>query len=1855
MDAYLLAGQEWTRKYGQTHNLDGTPKPPKPVAPAAEAPKPAAPAPVAPAPAAPAPKPAVAEAPKPTGNVFELGVADLTERIRFIKGELGRRQAEVRAAAEEGRVDPEGQGRVDRLNKSLAEAESALERLKDRNAPRSELPPPAKEPTTAEVLAQKKAEFDKLTRQLEAAHRSQRSMKGGDEQIALLEAEHEVASTAYEEALAAHEQAQRNGGNPPPAAPAPKPVAPKPVTPVAPAPVAPTAAAPAPAPKPVAPAAKPKAEPSGITQAREQLAKLEASGQADSNQAKARRKYIRKWEKDNGLPYSVELEAPKPPKATKPVATEEPVAVETAPASEPARRSITKPDGTVVQEPTGEGRPKSWGRPTHAIVTADGAQVNWVRGTTKDLAKEFGNYEGKSVIHDLATGETIEVGKAKAVDPTTAAEEAPYDPASSKPDPRENPADVAERERNWQQENPAATTEPTAKEVEIQTTKNIIGGLEKQIEAREKAGKGNTTQAKKQRKALEAARKKLAELEGKTEEPVAEKTDAEDEGDGPNPNRTRVYDRSTPLEPTPHFTPAGHNYLRRIIQRFRQDGVSAAEKEQLRTQFKTLINEEPSHLGHADYHEAAKILGIKMPGRPKGNPNQSFNSVRTREDGPSEYIHSPFPEADNFVRDPQFRKEATKQRTEKEDMNPAWSVLPAPNKASKPVSHKEWIGRSEAEPAPVAEAPATEAPKAPEQPKTADSNAVPESPDATVEAVQRIAGVKLSKGAREELGIRSEEGLQPDFIDEGDIQSLKDHLKDVNERLDSTIEASRSDPYEGPKARKEAREAKKAVEAAIAKLEAEEAQAPKSEHQVEAPKATEPATTAETPKGDTAKAEAQVETINEKLAELERTKKGESPEADALRAQRDKLQATIDAQKPDSPDVRSAAEKWADETIAEGKKRLNTGLDPELLAAYAVKGAIKFGRTLKDFKEFSREMINEFGNGIRPHLKAIFDKAQEPGLAKEYADQQQARNAAGRPEPDLAAESEKMAQLRAEERENNRELAEGRKPVLSAGGRTWRSVVDSPVVAFFKHIGMRMRTIADNNPQSETAQKIVNDFSLIPGTKETRRDYNTAHSNERTKFLNKFSIALGPVLKDMRRMSEAELVKFNDLFIQALEGRIKVGGETGEAVKRVQEVMNELYEYGKEAGLEMGKVTDYFPRMINAEMVMADRAGFEEAAARAYERQWERQQKEALETKSVDPETKKPIVTRQDELGFAGESTKRPNFKKMARDWATAIELNQEGFDFERGIFDEGNAATKENFQKNREFTKEEAAEFEAFREKDFETVLTNHIGAMARRAEVARRLGADGMKWTEIASKLAEEAVSAEDIAQLKNDLQSNLGIGETLLSEKGQNTQNAYNLVSTTAFLKLTGLLNVAEPGSIGIRERDPVQGAKAMISNLFRLRNVLTRMSPGEAKAVKTEIERIYGKGHDLFSALAIELGINNVDHGLGSLSSGFHLDSGTDAGGKLRSVNDNVYRLYGIHATEVAKRETSIKHGMQFIDKSIQFFEGNSNLQRIFRAMGKDVDAQTLAKDRIMELGIKEADVPAFIDFAKTLRGMDSNQQLKAIMADSPIASKYREALQIFNKQSSVQATRASRQDIANKHPIGKGLFQFATYTNEWASQHGRYILETAKKVRNSDGRYNASERLLAFGVAPAFAMATAGMYGIRHIINKLTGFQFEESEAFGVKIPAWVKSMADATVYTGILGPAELAYKWAVRDQPPGGVLSSWINSSTKAFAKVKENPDSNAAQKNVAKVGYRGGVVPVTNSGLAIASGAADAIPNPIARGAVKLTAAGLAQYVANNQTEEKVATAIAGEDKKGPKNPPKPTPPRPPSPPTPR
>jgi hypothetical protein len=85
---------------------------------------------------------------------------------------------------------------------------------------------------------------------------------------------------------------------------------------------------------------------------------------------------------------------------------------------------------------------------------------------------------------------------------------------------------------------------------------------------------------------------------------------------------------------------------------------------------------------------------------------------------------------------------------------------------------------------------------------------------------------------------------------------------------------------------------------------------------------------------------------------------------------------------------KSDLETWADNTIKESKKRLNVGLDPEVLTAYAVKGAIKIARGVRDFGEWSKQMLADFGEGIRPHLKDLWNQAKQIHSEREkYAPQ----------------------------------------------------------------------------------------------------------------------------------------------------------------------------------------------------------------------------------------------------------------------------------------------------------------------------------------------------------------------------------------------------------------------------------------------------------------------------------------------------------------------------------------------------------------------------------------------------------------------------------------------------------------------------------------------------------------------------------------------------------------------------------------------------------------------------------------------------------------------------------------------------
>lgn len=100
------------------------------------------------------------------------------------------------------------------------------------------------------------------------------------------------------------------------------------------------------------------------------------------------------------------------------------------------------------------------------------------------------------------------------------------------------------------------------------------------------------------------------------------------------------------------------------------------------------------------------------------------------------------------------------------------------------------------------------------------------------------------------------------------------------------------------------------------------------------------------------------------------------------------------------------SEAWADKTIAASRAKLFTGIDPELLAAYTVKGAALIERGIRNFAEWSKQMIDQHGDGIRPYLSELYANAHRALSAIEQDAPAKTRKFAARAaiSPDVPAE-----------------------------------------------------------------------------------------------------------------------------------------------------------------------------------------------------------------------------------------------------------------------------------------------------------------------------------------------------------------------------------------------------------------------------------------------------------------------------------------------------------------------------------------------------------------------------------------------------------------------------------------------------------------------------------------------------------------------------------------------------------------------------------------------------------------------------------------------------------------------------------
>ena len=103
------------------------------------------------------------------------------------------------------------------------------------------------------------------------------------------------------------------------------------------------------------------------------------------------------------------------------------------------------------------------------------------------------------------------------------------------------------------------------------------------------------------------------------------------------------------------------------------------------------------------------------------------------------------------------------------------------------------------------------------------------------------------------------------------------------------------------------------------------------------------------------------------------TYRGE-PSAEALPSANKPSSTKIEVTKSQkSPGIISgtSAESWADNLLKGG----GTHAGPDVLAAYAVKGAAVIELGVRNFAEWSKEMVKQFGEDVKPHLRDLYNQS----------------------------------------------------------------------------------------------------------------------------------------------------------------------------------------------------------------------------------------------------------------------------------------------------------------------------------------------------------------------------------------------------------------------------------------------------------------------------------------------------------------------------------------------------------------------------------------------------------------------------------------------------------------------------------------------------------------------------------------------------------------------------------------------------------------------------------------------------------------------------------------------------------------
>lgn len=891
----------------------------------------------------------------------------------------------------------------------------------------------------------------------------------------------------------------------------------------------------------------------------------------------------------------------------------------------------------------------------------------------------------------------------------------------------------------------------------------------------------------------------------------------------------------------------------------------------------------------------------------------------------------------------------------------------------------------------------------------------------------------------------------------------------------------------------------------------------------------------------------------DKQAALDMEIEYEDPRFDAEPTPAD--QAVLDAAADNAPTEQSildALDKAAAERL---DPRNRSSIGPDLIAALAWQTARDIQRGLTNFAKWAAEKAKQFP-GLKGSLKAIWARAQD--IAKRPMD---------------------YIRFRA---------------LDSIADKVWQN--------------------AGRNPASATLRKIANIVFAKsgPDADATENDIPTRINLVRNQFSNIYANIMERFAREFADMTPEQRRKWDaDFRAAVIDGTTPSDPKVAQAVKDFRKLMRDMLDYQRNAGIEMGdQGANYFPRNYDADAVEADRDGFVAAAQEMYRKREERLLQKAIRDvrraekdrpaerraadrkfgrkEKTDAEYQKEAAEWAQEkiaaLQFDFDAKDDAYYKQKAEDWATAI---THGDVLGMTLFKTSEGKVTSDSTDARTFTNDEAKLADAFLKKNIDDIMLGYIDGAVRGAEVGRVFGQDGSKFEQMMNKLSAEGVDKETVKETRRLVQKALGVGREQQSQATAAFFDWVNVVLAGAFLGKTFMYNlVLEPISFGIRTGNVYLALKS-ISDTWRY--TIAEISKPSA-ATRQRVEAKYGSQAAFAKAVtetvAEQVGLIQNEMERAYFNS--HWDYSSDEKGSKMAkwISQRIYRANLMSATERAKVRASIGIARLALRDNARFFTGDAPIQKLFKKLGFDTNADKSAAVILRENGVPDADHKAFAAWVAGLEGKTDAEWQKAVMdPKDPMAKHYRRALQRMSLGMSIKTNPALKMEMSDS-VLGRLMMQLMNYSYAYSNLVKDRMYSMAAQTVAKDA--STIDRLRY--AAPLMVGAPLAILGAAASKALIAGIWPSDDEEKRSKETPMVRKAFNWASFAGMFGPkVEYLFKSFERGQAPGGPVGETIFRGGQAAFAAAGDPDSEKKAFNARKQLYNSTVKPVvTGAGAAV-------------------------------------------------------------------